>query len=308
MEPVFSIVLCTYNAEAYLDECVTSLLGQTYANFELIIIDDGSTDETIKYLENIKDARVRLIALGANHGLIYARSQGFTAASGQYIAIMDADDIAHPQRLEQQLQAFQAKEIDVCGTFHLTLEGKTGRIRARKSYSSDSDIRALLCIYCPLCNPSTSIRSEVAKRIGYSLSAPHAEDYGFWCDIAIDGGKFFNIAKPLITYRLHDNQISKLKKQTAHNSFRQIQLAYIKKITGKDTVPGAMRLRSRLDKGLDFMKTINQNIPGISFRANYEIYAEFQYRRNGLLTLVTRMERVLVSLYATMLGRFHSPS
>lgn len=302
MQPVFSIVLCTYNAEAYLDECIQSLLSQTFSGFELIIVDDGSSDGTLRYLKDIKDQRIRLIELGSNHGLIYARTKGFSEAGGRYIAIMDADDIAHPQRLEEQLKVFQTQDVDVCGSFHISLDNATGKRRARKSPTSDSDIRALLTIYCPICNPSASVKTEIVRKNTYNTEYTHAEDYGLWCDIAANGGKFYNIPKPLLTYRLHSGQVSKLKKETALHSFRKIQARYVEKITGQGIAPVAMPFRTRIRQGIAFMKDINTRIPGMSFRANYELYAEFQFRRNGWLTIATRIERMLAAFYAMMLG------
>lgn len=303
MSPVFSIVLCTYNAEAYLDECMQSLLQQTFADYELIIVDDGSSDGTLPYLRSLTDPRIRLIPLETNHGLIFARNRGFDEAKGRYIAIMDADDIAHPQRLEEQLKVLESGEIDVCGSFHISLDGVSGKRRTRRSAASDSDIRALLTIYCPLCNPSTSVRTDVLRKHRYNTAYPHAEDYGLWCDIAAGGGKFRNIDRPLLTYRMHPGQVSKVKKETASHSFQTIQTRYIEALTSQATVPSAMPLAQRLQCGLEYMRVLNLKISGISFQANYQLYAEFQFRKNRWLTIPTRLERVLVAIWATRLGR-----
>jgi glycosyltransferase involved in cell wall biosynthesis len=302
MSPVFSIVLCTFNAQAYLDECIQSLLQQTFRDFELIIVDDGSQDGTLTYLEALTDPRIRLIPLTSNRGLIFARSAGFEAARGLYTAIMDADDIAHPRRLEEQFRVLNSGEADVCGSFHITLDTKSGRRRSRKSAFSDSDIRALLTIYCPLCNPSTSLLTTLIQKHHYNTGYPHAEDYGLWCEIAAQGGRFKNINMPLLTYRLHPGQISVVKKDTANNSFRTIQAKYVQALTGNDLVPQSMPFKQRCNDAVGFMKTINQKIPGVSFGANYQLYAEFQYRRNGWLTLLLRLERVAIALWATHMG------
>ena len=303
MSPVFSIVLCTYNAQTYLDECIRSLLRQTYADFELIIVDDGSRDGTLAYLNTLTDPRIRIIPLEINRGLIFARNRGFDEAKGHYISIMDADDIAHPRRLEEQLKVLQGGDIDVCGSFHISLDSRSGKQRARRSATSDSDIRALLSIYCPLCNPSTSARANVLKQYRYNTAYPHAEDYGLWCDIAAQGGRFCNIAQPLLTYRLHPGQISVVKKEAANNSFKNIQARYVQALTGQGITPRPMPAPQRWKQASAFMRSINNKIPGISFRANYELYAEFQYRRNGWFTLPTRLERALMALWATQLGR-----
>jgi glycosyltransferase involved in cell wall biosynthesis len=299
MSPVFSIVLCTYNAEAYLDECIQSLLNQTFRDFELIIVDDGSRDGTLTYLEKIQDQRVKLISLGCNHGLIRARTCGFEVAQGRYIALMDADDIAAPNRLEEQFKVMNEQEFDVCGTFHTTLDNATGKKRARKGHSCDSDIRALLTIYSPLCNPSTSIRTSVVRETAYNTEYPHAEDYGLWCDIATQGGRFHNIPSQLLTYRVHAGQVSQVKQEAARNSFRRIQSRYVLQLVGLDFVPHSMRFIQRLQQAWGFMRQLNARIPGISFNANYQIYAEFQFRRNGWLTFPTRVERALVALWLT---------
>jgi glycosyltransferase involved in cell wall biosynthesis len=302
MPPVFSIVLCTYNAETYLDECIQSLLNQTFSDFELIIVDDGSHDRTLANLERLQDPRIRLIRLGSNHGLIYARTQGFEAAQGRYIAVMDADDVAAPNRLEAQFRAMEDQGLDVCGTFHTTLDNATGKRRMRKGRSSDSDIRALLTIYSPLCNPSTSLKTSIVRATGYNSEYPHAEDYGLWCDIAARGGKFHNIPAQLLTYRIHASQISQVKQEAARNSFRKIQSRYTMQLTGLDYIPHSVPFTQRLGRPWAFMRLLNARIPGISFGANYQIYAEFQFRRNGWLTLPTRLERALAALWFT-LGR-----
>lgn len=303
MSPVFSIVLCTYNSEAYLDECIQSLLQQTFADFELIIVDDGSRDGSLPYLKSLTDPRIRLIPLETNHGLIFARNRGFDESIGRYIAIMDADDIAHPRRLEEQLKVLDSGDIDVCGSFHISLDSVSGKRRTRRSATSDSDIRALLTIYCPLCNPSTTVRTDVLRRHRYNAAYPHAEDYGLWCGIAAHGGKFRNIERPLLTYRLHPGQVSKMKKETATHSFQAIQTQYVKTLIEHATVPRSMPLTQRLQHGLDYMRILNLKIPGISFQANYQLYAEFQFRKNGWLTIPTRLERMLVAFWATQLGR-----
>lgn len=302
MPPIFSIVLCTYNAETYLDACIQSLLNQSLQDFELIIVDDGSSDGTLAYLERIRDHRVKLIRLDRNHGLIYARSKGFEVAIGRYIALMDADDIAAPQRLAAQLLAMEQKGLDVCGSFHTTLDSSTGKRRARKGHSSDSDIRALLTIYSPLCNPSTSLRASIIRTTGYNTEYPHAEDYGLWCDIAAKGGKFYNIPEQLLTYRLHPSQISKVKQETARKSFSKIQAHYVTQLTGLTYMPHAMGFSQRMHLAAKFMRVLNRQLKGISFSANYEIYAEFQFRRNGWLTLPTRLERAIAALWFTLHG------
>jgi len=308
MSPVFSIVLCTYNAEAYLDECIRSLLHQTFKDFELIIVDDGSTDGTLQRLEDIQDPRIRLVKLGSNHGLIYARTKGFSEARGRYIAIMDADDIAHPERLQSQWEVFQKQNVDVCGSWHTSLYSATGKKRSRRSPVTNSDIKALLTIYCPISNPSASVKMETLQRHQYNTAHQHAEDYGLWCNISANGGTFFNIPRPLLTYRIHPGQISQQKRETALKSFQSIQSRYVASLLGISVTPQALSFRDRMNQGVFFMRTLNDKIRGISLRANYQIYAEFQPRGNGLLTPFIRLERLLIAAWMTKLGRYRTDS
>ncbi len=303
MSPLFSVVLCTYNAEAHLHECIQSLLNQTFTDFEIIIVDDGSTDRTTLYLDAIHDPRIRLYKLGSNYGIIYARTKGFSLAKGRYIAIMDADDVAHPERLQLQYDYLENNNIDICGSWHQSLYNDTGKVRSRGGPITNSDIKALLAIYCPISNPSVSGKSEIIKFYRYDPNNEYAEDYGMWCDIAASGGNFYNIPRHLVTYRIHPSQISQQKKKDAQKAFELIRASYISKLLGMALIPKSMPYHMRLKEGLKFMKILNEKITQISFSANYQLYAEFQYRANGLLTPVIRLERLVVALWATLHGR-----
>lgn len=303
MSPIFSIALCTFNSIEHIDQCINSLLQQTLADFELIIVDDGSTDGTVEYLKRIDDKRVKLIILGENHGLIYARTQAFATARADYIALMDADDIAHPRRLEEQHNLLKNGQVDVCGTRYQTLDMGNNRLRKRTSYVRDADLKALMTIYCPICNPTVSFKTKLLEISGYQEKFRHAEDYAFWTALAAAGCLFEIIPMHLLTYRIHPQQVSKIKSGDARTAFLQAQRIYIYALLGYDGKLQSIPLSDRLQSGLKLMLDLNRKIPKISFLANYEIYAELQYRKNGLLTPILRMERALVALIASLAGR-----
>ena len=104
--PLVSILMPVYNSEKYLREAIKSILNQTFTNFELIIINDGSTDNSLKIIKSFKDNRIKIIKNKGNLGLIKTLNKGIDLAQGKYIARMDADDIAMPKRLEKQIAFF----------------------------------------------------------------------------------------------------------------------------------------------------------------------------------------------------------
>lgn len=306
MKPKFSITLCTFNSIEYIEQCVDSLLNQTLKDFELIIVDDGSTDGTIEYLNQLVDHRIRLYVLGKNYGLIYARTQAFAAARADYIALMDADDIVHPQRLEEQLRVLEAGNVDICGTRYQTLDTASNRLRERPSYVSNSDLRALLTIYCPLCNPTVSFKRTLLEITGYEEAFRHAEDYAFWTALSASDCVFHIVPLHLLTYRVHPQQISRVKSTIARESFLKAQGQYVQALLGFAAAPQSMPFAKRVDCGWRFMQALNRRLPGISVAANYEIYAEFQYRHNGWRTPLLRLERLAVALLSSLTGRLHN--
>src|SRR5438093_1473162 len=114
-QPTATILLPTYNAAAWLGGAIDSLLGQSYRDFELLVIDDGSTDQTPSLLNTYKDDRIRVLRHEHNSGLIASLNHGIDVAKGKFIARMDADDVSHPRRLERQLAFLERHpEVGVC--------------------------------------------------------------------------------------------------------------------------------------------------------------------------------------------------
>ena len=302
--PLVSIVLCTYNSLEFIDQCLESLLTQSYNNIELVVVDDGSTDGTIDILEKINDPRLVVHCLAKNHGLIHARNKGFEMARGQYIAIMDSDDIAAKNRIECQLKFMIDNKIDVCGSFYRTLEVAKNKMKSRTAYINDADIRALLTIYCPICNPTVMFKREILDSHRYREKYQHAEDYAFWCELASHGFKFGNAPHALLTYRVHAGQVSQQKMVQARHSFELARNNYVQRLMDGMSAPRSIPFLERCRSGLQYIKILNHKIGGISYRANYEIYAEFQYRRNGIMTPILRLERAMVALWGSICGKF----
>ena len=300
--PLITVSMPAFNSERYIAEAIESVLSQTYQNFELVIFDDGSTDRTREIIDRYTDKRIIRLYSDKNQGLIAARNNIAQVAKGKYLALLDADDRALPERFAIQVSYLESQGVDICGADHWTLNQDGGEIKPSKQRHSDADIRALLTICSPLCNPAIMGRTEIFKKFPYMRSYLHAEDYCLWTEISLAGYRFGNIKRKLIVYRLHSTQTSVNYLEVAKNAFYQSQSRYIKQL-GIQFHPRAMPFMERIKMAIGFMREINQIIPNISIGANCELYARFQFRGNGVLTPFTRLERIVVATIYSFLGK-----
>jgi glycosyltransferase involved in cell wall biosynthesis len=301
--PLVSISMPVFNAERYIADAIQSVLAQTYQNFELIIVDDGSTDRTREIIESFSDPRIVKVYSDQNRGLITTRNRIAQLAKGKYLALLDADDQAFPDRLALQVAFLEANQADLCGADHWTLNQVTGQMKSSKQRHSNADIHALLSVCSPVCNPAMMGRLEIFRRFPYKASYLHAEDYCLWTEIALAGYRFANIKKKLITYRLHSTQTSVNHLQAARNVFSGAQASYLKGLDiPEECLPRALPFIERMKWGVKFIHLINKKIPHVSIGANQELYARFQFRGNGLWTPLTRLERLMVALYGRLIG------
>lgn len=196
-----TVLLPVYNGEQFIAEAVNSILKQTYTNFELLIMDDGSTDQTPKILKELAryDSRIRLHR-SKNRGLIATLNKGLTLSFTELIARMDADDCALPERLALQKAYMDAHpQIAVCGTGIKMYE--SGRVVIPR-YGAPFDV---LCLFgSPMAHPTVMYRrSVILKMGGYAEHMLAAEDYDLWCRLASAGYGIDNLPQPLLRYREH---------------------------------------------------------------------------------------------------------
>jgi glycosyltransferase involved in cell wall biosynthesis len=202
--PKVSVVMSVYNGERHLRQAVDSILCQTFTDFEFIIVDDGSTDRTPEILANYADER--LVVIRQPHaGLSSALNRGIQIASAPYIARMDADDIALPERLEQQLAYLEAHpEVGLLGSW-VYLINEQGEIIGQLSFPTDSnEIRRRMIVRNLLIHPTVMMRRELVIKAGlYDKDCRYVEDYDLWfrmlslCLIA-------NLPIPLLKYRISE--------------------------------------------------------------------------------------------------------
>jgi len=301
--PLISVLMPAFNAEDHIAEAIQSILRQTFSDFELIILNDGSTDRTSEIINGFADQRIRKIELRQNQGLVNARNQLVTTARGRYIAFLDSDDIAFPDRLQKQFRFLETGAADVCGGAHFSLYESTGRLKASKERYRDADIRALMTIYSPLCNPAVMGRAELFKKHPYQAGQDSAEDYSLWQTLALAGYRFANLRDKLITYRIHRKQTTQIKNTETNSVFNQSRLRYLSGLSiAPELCPRPMGFLERLKLALPFMWQLNNRIPGVSVNANYQIYSRFQVRGSRIWMPLTRLERLMVACIASLKG------
>lgn len=202
--------MSVYNGMPYLKLATESILTQTYKNFEFIIVDDASTDNSWRYLKNLKDKRIKLLKNKKNIGLASSLNEAIKLAQGAYIARMDADDISSPQRFEIQIKLLlERPQIDICGCW-ADLINESGQIIGEKKYPTANEaIKSALRWYTPVIHPTFMARSRVFKTlVGYNPKFDLAEDY----DLLLRAKNIFkmaNIPKKLLKWRLWDKRRSR---------------------------------------------------------------------------------------------------
>lgn len=209
------------NAAPYIDAAAASILAQTVKDFELLITDDGSRDNTWSHLERIAqaDRRVVLIRFSEPRGIVEALNGMLEKAQGVYVARMDADDLCDPRRFERQLSVLEAGNADVCGTWMRTI----GRLRQRilQYPEANEEIRALLLFQTAFSHPSVMLRATLLdKGIRYRPGMDHAEDYDLWVSL-MPHARFYNLPEPLYIWRQHSRQVSEVE---AHAQWRVASL------------------------------------------------------------------------------------
>ena len=302
-KPVVSVLMPAFNAEKYIAQAINSILQQSFHHFELIILNDGSTDSTSQIIEKMNDQRIRVIQLEQNQGLVKARNRLVEEALGKYLAFLDSDDVAMPDRLQKQVDFLDQGGADLCGSAYYSLYEGKGKTKSSKERYTDADIRALITISSPLCNPAVMGKAEIFKRFPYSAGKDYAEDYSLWAQLALAGYRFANLKQKLITYRIHEKQTSQVRNSETNIVFEKSRQEYLLSLgIAPHFTPRPMGFSDRMQIAWPFLMQLNRKIRGISVAANYEIYARFQYRGNGVLTPFTRLERLVVSLLASAKG------
>lgn len=214
-DPAISVLMAVHNGEAFLREAIESVLVQSFEDFEFIIVDDGSQDRSVELIESFADARIRLLRNAGNQGLAASLNRGLEAARGEFVARMDADDIALPNRLEVQIGYMREHTaVGACGAARIVRRG--GEERLHNTQPADR-LKYEFLLGNPLAHPTVMLRKSalVAHGLKYNPAYRYAQDYDLWarmqdvCDVA-------NLSVPVLIYREHSAQASAsaLRKQS----------------------------------------------------------------------------------------------
>ena len=210
MAPSVSVVLPVFNARDYVGEALKSVLGQSREDFELIVVDDGSTDGSGAILDEYaaSDSRVR-VDHRPHRGLVPTLNAGCRRATARYIARLDADDVASPERLERQLSFLERHpDVAVLGT-GVTVVGADGRQLQTVSYPADhAEIVRRLGATTPIVHPTVMVRAQPLREVGgYRSAFTVAQDHDLWLRLA-ERHKLANLVDPLVEYRVHETQLT----------------------------------------------------------------------------------------------------
>jgi glycosyltransferase involved in cell wall biosynthesis len=220
-----SVLLPVYDAERYLDEAVESILAQTFSDFELLAIDDGSRDGSVARLEAFarRDPRVRLV-YRAHSGLVATLNAGLALARGEFVARMDADDVALPRRLELQVARLDRDSDLVCvGGAYEVIDAKGRRIDlVRPPQAPEQILAAALEGLSPICHPAALYRRDRVLGVGgYDVEVPVAQDYDLWLRL-MDVGRLANLSEVVLRLRAHAHSVSEQEQAK--------QMAYARRI------------------------------------------------------------------------------
>lgn len=224
--PKVTVLMPVFNGETYLREAIESILGQTFGNFEFLIVDDGSTDKSLDIIASYEDPRIRLHANGSNRGTVHALNTGLELAKGEYIARMDCDDISLPHRLEQQVRFMDAHpHIGVCGSGMRII--KKGKLKNRRYLpESDQELKITLLFNTCFFHPTVIMKKAAIKNLLYPKNLVYTQDYNFWVQLA-QGIRFANLPEILVYFREHDRQISQKKADLQKSNARRIRKSYL---------------------------------------------------------------------------------
>ncbi|OGO15258.1 MAG: hypothetical protein A2Z14_14560 [Chloroflexi bacterium RBG_16_48_8] len=244
INPVVSVIMPCYNVAKTLDEAIQSLLGQTLREMEIIAIDDGSTDATLRSLKTWANRDERIQVLERPHqGIIPALNAGLISCRAPLVARMDADDIAHPDRLAKQV-AFLETNPDIAVVSCLVhgyppesvREGFQIYLDWLNSLTTAEMIAREIYVESPLAHPSVVIKKSWIERVGNYQEHGWPEDYDLWLRIHLAGGKFAKVPEVLLSWREHPDRLTRTDSRYSVENFFRAKAHYLRQgpLLGRD--------------------------------------------------------------------------
>lgn len=204
--PKVSVIMSVWNNGPYVAKTIDSILAQTFDNFEFIIMDDRGGDNTVEIIRSYNDPRIKLHTNPENMGIARSLNSAISKATGEYIAVMDGDDIAEPERLAQQVAYMDAHpDTGILGTSAYEITSADALICSRRQPISDDAIRFQGLFLAPFYHPSIMYRASIIRehQLEYDGAFKSSLDYHFWCAVMRHCKHAANLPEPLIRYRIH---------------------------------------------------------------------------------------------------------
>ena len=271
-QPRVSVLMPCYNAAATLEEALDSLAGQTLTDFELVVVDDGSTDATPRLLEGRArwDARMRIVT-SAHQGIVRSLNKGLQHCRTALVARMDADDRCHPQRLERQVSYLEAQaDVAVVGSLVSAFPSENVRqglilyLEWQNSLLDDASMRREMFVESPLAHPSVTLRRDWLERAGGYQEHGWAEDYDLWLRLYLAGARFAKLPEVLLEWREGPERLTRRDSRYSLENFLRLKAHYLRQgpCAGREIVFiwGAGMIGRRLSRHL-----LGQGIPLAAF-------------------------------------------
>lgn len=222
-EGSIAVLMPVHNAEAYLREAMESILTQTFENYSLIVVDDGSCDSSWSIIEEFQDKRIVKIRLPESKGIVNALNTALDVADTEFVARMDADDTARSDRFEKQVAFLESHpEVGVCGSSMNMIKGGLS-CYVRYPENHDEILCSLAIFKRSFCHPTVMIRRSLLEglKMRYTGDYRHAEDLSLWHALVRET-KFYNLQEPLLAYRVHTEQVSSFCKEEQISQTRDL--------------------------------------------------------------------------------------
>ena len=286
---MLSVVMPVFNGEKFLKIAIESILNQTYTDFELLIINDGSTDKSADIINSYQDKRIRFLENDGNKGIFYTRNRLFEEVKGKYIAILDCDDYAEPTRLEKQADFLDKNnEFGLVGSWITLIDDKNTIKGAWQLEHRPERIPAKLLFFNQFAQSSVMMRKEFSD-LKYREEYPPTEDYDLWVRIS-HKTRVINLAESLVKYRIHDNNISQTQREKADRNVLKIYKNQLEEL-GVYANQDELQIHKKVGN-MDFEKN-NE-----SFFEKAKIWLELLHAKNEEIEVYNKM------VFNELLGEF----
>lgn len=295
--PLISVIIPVYNGEKTIQETINSVLSQTFSDFELIVINDGSQDKTLEVVSSILDSRIKIFSY-SNAGVAASRNRGFLHSCGQFIAFLDADDLWTPDKLEAQLKALQENsEAGVAYSWSNFISESNQLLQAGRRLTWDGDVYSKILVINFLEHGSNPlIRREALEAVGaFEESLPPADDWDMWIRLAAKY-PFVVVTVPQILYRVSTNSQSSNVAKLEAACLKVIERAFNQ--APEELQPLKKRSLSEIYKYLTF-----KCLEGPSTRQKSLQAARYFWRSlNADSSIMTQSRVIAVVLFKIMVG------